>query len=63
MRRPVALFIRGALAHEFPLLRTAEVALALEVIDVRPGVHPDQLVTRARHAGWRGMVGGLREGK
>src|ERR1700722_12579639 len=55
MGRPIALFIRGTLAHELSVLRAAEVALALEVVDVRPGIHLNQLVTGTRHTGGRGV--------
>jgi hypothetical protein len=63
MRRPIALFIRLALAYEFPRFCAAKVPLTLEVIDVGPRVHPDQLVTGACHTDGRGMVRGLRDGE
>jgi hypothetical protein len=57
--RSIAFFVGRALADEFPVLGAPELSLALEVIDVRPGVDPNQLVIGPGHSGWRLMQGRL----
>ena len=56
---PIAFLVSVPLAHELSLLRAAEIPLALEVVDARPGVDPHELVARTCHPGRRGMRGRL----
>jgi hypothetical protein len=49
------------LAREFAVLGTAEITLALEMVDVRARVNPHQLVAGAGHAARWSVDWGLRQ--
>jgi hypothetical protein len=63
VRRAVAFGIGGVFAHVFALLRVAEPAFALEVIDPAFGVDPHHLVAGAGHLGPPARVSRLRAGR
>jgi hypothetical protein len=53
--RTIAFLIGIVFADELSLLGAAKISFALEVVDVRVGIDPHQLVTGTRHAGRRLM--------